>query len=73
MYIVNQPHFTNEKMWQASTRVTKEMNKKKFKGVQLSVWPILGFQVKLHQLKHILIMQGETINVPKNQDNIVQH
>lgn len=46
---------------------------KKFKGVQLSVWPILGFQVKLHQLKHILIMQGETINVPKNQDNIVQH
>lgn len=38
---------------------------KKNKGVQLSVWPILGFQVKLHQLKHILIMQGETINVPK--------
>lgn len=52
-------------MWQASTRVTKEMKKKNFKGVQLSVWPILGFQVKLHQLKHILIMQGETINVPK--------
>lgn len=65
MYIVNQPHFTNEKMWQASTRETKEMKKQKFKGVQLSVWPILGFQVKLHQLKHILIMQGETINVPK--------